>query len=156
MSRRRKAEQRTIQPDPILGDVLVSKFINRLMMKGKKNTAEKIFYQSLEQASGKLNKQKLEVFHQILENIRPSLEVRSRRIGGATYQVPVEVRPVRQNSLAIRWLIFSARQRGEKSMTQKLYGEFLDAFNKTGKTIKKREEIHRMAESNKAFAHFRW
>jgi small subunit ribosomal protein S7 len=156
MGRRRKASERQVLPDSIYNDVVVAKFINRIMRGGKKSLAEKIFYESINKAGEKLDKPPLEVFKQALNNSKPLIEVRSRRVGGATYQVPVDVRTNRQNALAMRWIIQFARERSEKSMVDKLCNELMDAFKNTGKTIKKREDTHKMAEANKAFAHFKW
>jgi small subunit ribosomal protein S7 len=143
-------------PDPRYGSVLAAKFINRLMYGGKKNVAERIFYDSLNILGEKSQEEPLRAFERALDNVKPSIEVKSRRVGGATYQVPVEVRPDRQVSLAIRWLINYARGRGEKGMVTKLSSELLDAFNNRGGAVKKKEDVHRMAEANKAFAHYRW
>lgn len=143
-------------PDPRFGDKLVAKFINTMMGRGKKSVMERIFYGSFDIIIDKTKGDALGVFKQAVDNTRPMLEVRSRRVGGATYQVPVEVRPQRRVSLSIRWLIQSARRRGEKSMKEKLAGEFLDAANQRGNAIKKKEDVHRMAEANRAFAHYRW
>ncbi|RMF69116.1 MAG: 30S ribosomal protein S7 [Calditrichaeota bacterium] len=156
MSRRRRSEQRQILPDPKFKSVLVAKFINGLMVKGKKSIAEKIFYSALDIIEQKTKKNGLEVFEQAVENVKPILEVRSRRVGGATYQVPVEVRTNRRQALALRWLIGFAKARSGRSMAEKLAEELIAAANKEGASIKKREDTHRMAESNKAFAHFRW
>ncbi len=156
MGRRRKAAVRTVAPDPVHNDVMISKFINKVMLGGKKSIAERIVYTALDRAGEKLDKPPKEVFSQVIANIKPLVEVRSRRVGGATYQVPVEVRPVRQTSLAMRWLVRATRERSEKTMVDKLSNEMMDAYNNTGKTIKKREETHKMAEANKAFAHFKW
>ncbi|MDR0406733.1 MAG: 30S ribosomal protein S7 [Holosporales bacterium] len=156
MARRRTAEKREILPDSRLGSVSVSRFINCLMLDGKRSVAERIFYDAVEQAEKKLNQQGLEVFSGVLENIRPMVEVRSRRVGGATYQVPVEVRAERARALAMRWLIASAAKRGERTMADKLAGEIIDAFNGRGAAIKKRDDTHKMAEANRAFAHYRW
>ncbi len=143
-------------PDPVHGSLLVTKFISSLMGGGKKSTAESIFYGAMEIIEEKSGQQGLQVFTQAMTNAKPILEVKSRRVGGATYQVPVEVRPDRRTSLAIRWLIGFAKSRSEKSMKERLAGEFLAASNKEGGTIKKREDTHKMAEANKAFAHYRW
>ena len=156
MSRRRAAEKRVVQPDPKFGDLVVSKFMNTLMLNGKKSTAEGILYGAFEQIEGKGGNDPLTVFHEALDNIKPTVEVRSRRVGGATYQVPVEVRNDRRQALAIRWLITAARSRSENTMTERLSGEILDASNNRGSAVKKREDTHRMAEANKAFAHYRW
>ena len=156
MPRRREVKKREPQPDPKYREVLVSKFINALMRKGEKSLAERIFYNSLEIVQGKAKDEPLKVFKQAMENVKPVLEVKSRRVGGATYQVPVEVRPNRRVSLAIRWIIQNAKERPEKSMPEQLAAEFLDAANNRGASIKKKEDTHRMAEANKAFAHYRW
>jgi small subunit ribosomal protein S7 len=156
MPRRREVKKREPQPDPKYREVLVSKFINALMRKGEKSRAERIFYNSLEIVQGKVKDEPLKVFKQAMENVKPVLEVKSRRVGGATYQVPVEVRPNRRVSLAIRWIIQNAKERPEKSMPEQLAAEFLDAANNRGASIKKKEDTHRMAEANKAFAHYRW
>ena len=156
MSRRKAAEKRTVLPDPKYKSVLVAKFINGLMQRGKKSVAEKIFYDSLELIEQKTKKNGIEVFEQAVENVKPILEVRSRRVGGATYQVPVEVRSNRKQALALRWVISFAKARAGKSMAEKLAAELIAAANKEGASIKKREDTHKMAEANKAFAHFRW
>jgi small subunit ribosomal protein S7 len=156
MPRRREVKKRETQPDPKYREVLVSKFINALMRKGEKSLAERIFYNSLEIVQDKAKDEPLKVFKQAMENVKPVLEVKSRRVGGATYQVPVEVRPNRRVSLAIRWIIHNAKERPEKSMPEQLAAEFLDAANNRGASIKKKEDTHRMAEANKAFAHYRW
>lgn len=156
MARRRQAQKRKVLPDPLYKSVVISKFINSLMLDGKKSKAEAIFYNALKMCKEKLNDEPVEIFNKALDNVKPVLEVKSRRVGGATYQVPVEVRPERRASLAIRWLISAARSRSGRSMTDKLANEFMDAYNSTGAAVRKREEIHRMAEGNKAFAHYRW
>ena len=157
MSRRRKADKRDIIPDPKFNDRVLSRFINIVMYGGKKSIAEKIVYQALEIASQKLkDKNSLDLFKTALNNVKPGIEVRSRRVGGATYQVPVEVRNERALALAIRWIVDSSRKRSEKSMTHRLAQELIDANENKGASIKKREDVHKMAESNKAFAHFRW
>ncbi len=156
MPRRREVPKRKIQPDPKYKSVLVSKFINGLMVKGKKNLARRIFYQAMDIVQARTKEDPIKVFEQAMENVKPIVEVRSRRVGGATYQVPVEVRPERRRALAIRWLVGYAKGRGEKSMAERLAGELIDAFNKRGGAFKKREDTHRMAEANKAFAHYRW
>jgi small subunit ribosomal protein S7 len=156
MSRRRTAEKREIQPDPKFGDVVVSKFMNCLMYEGKKSVTESIVYGAFEQIQKKSGNDPVKVFHDALGNVKPQLEVRSRRVGGATYQVPVEVRPDRAQALAIRWLIMTARERSESTMVDRLSGELLDASNNRGASVKKREDTHRMAEANKAFSHYRW
>ena len=157
MPRRRVVGQRKILPDPKFHNELLAKFINILMVDGKKSTAEKIVYGALDILTEKNSeKTHLELFETARENIRPQVEVKSRRVGGSTYQVPVEVRPVRRNALAMRWLVDAARKRGEKSMAQRLANEMLDASDSKGSAVKKREDVHRMAEANKAFAHYRW
>ena len=156
MPRRREIPKREILPDPKFGDLLVAKFVNMLMKHGKKSTAEKILYQAFDSVNNKSGQDGLEVFKKALENVRPFVEVKSRRVGGATYQVPVEVRPVRQTTLAMRWIIDAAKKRGEKSMINKLAGELVDASEQKGSAMKKREETLRMAEANKAFSHYRW
>ncbi|QJC32178.1 30S ribosomal protein S7 [Enterobacteriaceae endosymbiont of Donacia versicolorea] len=156
MSRRRIVSQRKITPDPQFESDLLAKFINIIMIDGKKSIAESIVYSSLNLITKKLGKKEIDIFLTALENIRPVVEVKSRRVGGSTYQVPVEIRPTRRNTLAMRWLVNAARKRQEKSMILKLTNEILDALEKKGNAVKKREEIHRMAEANKAFAHYRW
>ena len=156
MSRRHKAEKREINPDPKFGDLVVTKFMNAIMLDGKKSVAENIVYGALESVEARAKKEPLGVFHEALANIRPNIEVRSRRVGGATYQVPVEVRPDRAQALAIRWLITAARNRSETTMAARLSGELLDASNNRGNAVKKREDTHRMAEANRAFSHYRW
>ncbi|MBN1256003.1 MAG: 30S ribosomal protein S7 [Deltaproteobacteria bacterium] len=156
MSRRREVKKRAVATDPKYGEVLVVRFINVLMRRGKKSVAEKVFYGSLESLREKTKDDPLKIFKQAMENAKPVVEVKSRRVGGATYQVPVEVRPDRRTSLAIRWIIQYAKERSEKSMREKLAAEFLDAANNRGASIKKKEDTHRMAEANKAFAHYRW
>jgi len=156
MSRRRKAEKREVIPDAKFGDVVVSKFINCLMLDGKKSVAERIVYGAFDQVEEKSKQDPLEVFHTALDNIKPSVEVRSRRVGGATYQVPVEVRPERRKALAIRWLVQCARSRNENTMRERLAGELMDAASNRGVAVKKREDTHRMAEANRAFSHYRW
>ena len=155
MSRKRKAPNRKIYPDPKYGSVVISKFINSIMYDGKRSTAEKILYTALEKMKTK-NQDPLKVFNSAVSNVRPNLEVRSRRVGGATYQVPVEVKSNRSQALALRWLLAACRKRKNKTMADKLYSEILDASQNKGSAIKKREDTHKMAESNKAFAHFRW
>ena len=156
MGRRRAAEKREVLPDPEFGSVVVTKFINAAMYDGKKSIVEKILREAFFQIHKKSNKPGLKVFEEALGNVRPSVELRSRRVGGATYQVPVEVRSERAQALAIRWIIMYARKRSEKTMAARLAGELLDAFNGRGGSIKKRDDIHKMAEANKAFAHYRW
>jgi small subunit ribosomal protein S7 len=156
MPRKAVVRKREIPPDPIYGSVLVSKFISKIMLKGKKSVAEGIFYGAMDIIKDKSGDDPLKVFQKALDNVKPVLEVRSRRVGGATYQVPVEVRQDRRLSLAVRWLIEFSRSRSEKSMREALAAEVLDAFNNRGSAIKKREDTHKMAEANKAFAHYRW
>ncbi len=156
MPRRRVVGQRKILPDPKFGSELLAKFMNVVMLDGKKSVAEKIVYGALDIVADKTGKPHLEVFEDALDNIRPTVEVKSRRVGGSTYQVPVEVRPVRRNALGMRWLVEAARKRGEKSMAQRLAAEMVDAQDNKGSAVKKREDVHRMAEANKAFAHYRW
>ncbi len=156
MSRRRAAERRKILPDPKFGDVVVNKFMNSLMLAGKKSTAEGILYGAFDRIESKTGNDPVKVFHEALENVKPSVEVRSRRVGGATYQVPIEVRPIRRQALAIRWLISASRGRSERTMTERLAGELMDAAVSRGASVKKREDTHRMAEANKAFSHYRW
>jgi small subunit ribosomal protein S7 len=156
MPRRRVAEKREVLPDPRYGSRLLSKFISALMADGKKSTAERICYEALNIIKEKTNTEPLKAFKTAIDNVKPMVEVKPRRVGGATYQVPVEIRPVRRTALAFRWLISYSRARGEKTMSQKLAGELIDAINQTGTSIKKREDTHRMAEANKAFAHYRW
>jgi len=156
MSRRSEAPKREILPDPKYASVQLTKFVNMLMYSGKKSVAEKIMYGALDHMLEKKGGEPLEMLDLALENVSPAVEVKSRRVGGATYQVPVEVRPVRRTGLAMRWIIEAARKRGEKSMTLKLAGELLDATEKRGSACKKRDDTHRMAEANKAFAHYRW
>jgi small subunit ribosomal protein S7 len=156
MPRRREVEKRKILPDPKFQDRLVAKFINDLMRQGKKSTAEQICYGAFEQVETKLKDDPLKVFKKALDNVKPVVEVKSRRVGGATYQVPVEVRQDRRVALAMRWLIEYSRGRGEKTMMEKLAGEIMDAAANRGNAVKKREDTHKMAEANKAFAHYRW
>ena len=156
MPRRREVPKRTILPDPKFGAQTVAKFINVMMLDGKKSIAERIIYGALDIISERGAEKPLDVFYEALDNIRPVVEVKSRRVGGATYQVPVEVRPSRRNALAMRWLVDSARNRSEKSMTQRLAGELMDAAEKRGGAARKKDEVHRMAEANKAFSHFRF
>jgi small subunit ribosomal protein S7 len=157
MSRRRRAETRKVLPDPKFGDIVVTKFMNYVMYEGKKAVAESIIYGAFDIMEAKRRDiGPLEAFHAALDNVAPSVEVRSRRVGGATYQVPVEVRPERRRALAIRWLVGAARSRGENTMTEKLAGELLDASNNRGAAVKKREDTHKMAEANRAFSHYRW
>ena len=156
MPRRREVPKREVLPDPKFGDLLVAKFVNMLMKHGKKSVAEKILYRSFDSVNKKNGQDGMEVFKKALENVRPFVEVKSRRVGGATYQVPVEVRPIRQTTLAMRWIIDAAKKRGEKSTINKLAGELIDAAEQKGAAMKKREETLRMAEANKAFSHYRW
>ena len=156
MSRRHKADKREINQDPKFGDLVVTKFMNAIMMHGKKSVAETIVYSALDQVQSKTRQEPVTVFHQALDNVAPHVEVRSRRVGGATYQVPVDVRPERRQALAIRWLITAARNRNETTMVDRLSGEMMDAANNRGTAVKKREDTHRMAEANRAFAHYRW
>ncbi len=156
MSRRRAAEKRSILPDPKFGDEALAKFVNMIMRDGKKSTAEKIVYGALDQMKEKGVNDPLEAFGTALENIRPRVEVKSRRVGGATYQVPVEVRASRRTALAMRWLVEAARKRGEKTMGLRIAGELQDAYENRGSAVKKKEDTHRMAEANRAFSHFRW
>jgi small subunit ribosomal protein S7 len=156
MSRRRRPEKREILPDPKFGDQVLSKFMNNLMLDGKKSVAESIVYGALETMENRAKSNPVELFHSALENVKPQIEVRSRRVGGATYQVPVEVRPERAQALAIRWLITAARNRSETTMSARLSAELLDAANNRGNAVKKREDTHRMADANRAFSHYRW
>jgi small subunit ribosomal protein S7 len=156
MARRRRPEKREILPDPKFGDEVLSKFMNSVMLDGKKSVAEGIVYSALETVETRAKRDPIGVFHDALNNIKPGIEVRSRRVGGATYQVPVEVRTERSQALAIRWLISAARSRSESTMSARLSGELLDAANNRGNAVKKREDTHRMAEANRAFSHYRW
>ena len=156
MPRRGNVPKREILPDPMYNSVLVTKLVNSIMLDGKKGVAQKVVYGAFDLIKEKTDKEPLEVFVQAMENIMPSLEVKSRRVGGATYQVPMEVRPARRQTLGLRWLTAYSRARGERTMAERLAGEIMDAANNTGASVKKREDVHRMAESNKAFAHFRW
>ena len=156
MSRRHRAEKREINPDPKFGDLVITKFMNAVMYDGKKSAAERIVYGALDQVSDKTKQEPVAIFHQALDNVAPHVEVRSRRVGGATYQVPVDVRPERRQALAIRWLITAARNRNETTMVERLSGELMDAANNRGTAVKKREDTHKMAEANRAFAHYRW
>ncbi|MCH7888260.1 MAG: 30S ribosomal protein S7 [Proteobacteria bacterium] len=156
MSRRRATEKREVMADPKYGDVVVSKFMNSLMLAGKKSVAERILYGAFDEIERRARQDPVQVFHSALENVKPAIEVRSRRVGGATYQVPIEVRTVRGQALAIRWIIGISRKRGEHTMTERLAAELLDAANNRGTAVKKREDTHRMAEANKAFSHYRW
>jgi small subunit ribosomal protein S7 len=156
MSRRHKAEKREVNPDPKFSDLVLSKFMNAVMKEGKKSTAERIVYGALDRMESKAKSDPLAMFHQALENVMPAVEVRSRRVGGATYQVPVEVRTERRQALAIRWIINAARSRNENTMVDRLSGELLDAASNRGSAVKKREDTHKMADANRAFSHYRW
>ena len=156
MSRRHSAEKRPVLPDAKFGDQVLTKFMNCLMYAGKKSTAERIVYSALDRIEKRTGQEPVRVFHDALDNVKPQVEVRSHRVGGATYQVPVEVRSTRAQALAIRWLIDSSRKRSENTMTERLSGELIDASNNRGAAVKKREDTHRMAEANKAFSHYRW
>jgi small subunit ribosomal protein S7 len=154
--RRRRAPQRPVLPDPVYGSKVLTKFINAVMLDGKKSIAQKIMYQALERIESKTGEKGIEVFNKAMENVRPVMEVKSRRVGGATYQVPVEVRPVRQQSLAIRWIVDAARKRNERTMVERISNELMDAATEKGAAFKKKEDTYKMAEANKAFAHYRW
>ena len=156
MSRRHAAEKREVLPDAKYGDRVLTKFMNNLMVEGKKSIAERIVYSAMERVETRLKRSPIDAFREALDNVKPSVEVRSRRVGGATYQVPVEVRPERREALAIRWLIIAARKRNENTMEERLAGELLDAVNSRGTAVKKREDTHKMADANKAFSHYRW
>jgi small subunit ribosomal protein S7 len=156
MSRRHAAEKREVLPDPKFGDVVLTKFTNSLMLKGKKSVAERIVYDAFDIMEKKTGQDPLKLFHEAIDNVRPTVEVRSRRVGGATYQVPIEVRHDRRQALAIRWIVELSRKRSENTMTERLSGELMDASNNRGAAVKKREDTHRMAEANKAFSHYRW
>ena len=156
MSRRHRAEKREVNPDPKYNDLIVSKFMNSIMKEGKKSVAENIVYGAMDRMQSRAKSDPIQLFHSALENVMPAVEVRSRRVGGATYQVPVEVRPERRQALAIRWLITAARSRNENTMEERLSGELLDAANNRGTAVKKREDTHKMAEANRAFSHYRW
>ncbi len=156
MSRRHSAEKREVNPDPKFGNITITKFMNSIMYDGKKSAAESIVYGALDMIEAKTKQGPLQVFEQALENVMPTIEVRSRRVGGATYQVPVEVRSTRRQALGLRWIISAARERNEKTMTERLSAELLDASNNRGNAVKKREDVHRMAEANRAFSHYRW
>ncbi len=156
MSRRHRAEKREVNPDPKYSDIVLSKFMNAIMREGKKSTAERIVYGALDRVEDRAKQDPMQMFHQALENVMPAVEVRSRRVGGATYQVPVEVRAERRQALAIRWIITAARARNENTMVDRLSGELLDAANNRGTAVKKREDTHKMAEANRAFSHYRW
>jgi len=156
MSRRHRAEKREINPDPKFGDTVVTKFMNAIMLDGKKSVAERIVYGAFDVIQDRTKQEPVELFHQALDNVAPHVEVRSRRVGGATYQVPVDVRPERRQALAIRWMIAAARKRNETTMVDRLSGELMDAANNRGSAVKKREDTHKMAEANRAFSHYRW
>ena len=156
MSRRHRAEKREVIPDPKFGDLVVTKFMNAIMLHGKKSVAESIVYGAFDSVQNKAKQEPLAIFHQALDNVAPHVEVRSRRVGGATYQVPVDVRPERRQALAIRWLIAAARKRNETTMIDRLSGELMDAANNRGSAVKKREDTHKMADANRAFSHYRW
>ena len=156
MPRRQIVERRPVPPDPKYGDTLVTSCVNVIMKRGKKSLAQRIVYQAFDIIQERTGEEPLEVFKQAIENVKPTLEVRSRRVGGSTYQIPVEVQPRRRLALSLRWIIGSARKRGERGMTSRLAGELLDAYNQTGNAIREKENAHRMAEANKAFAHYRW
>ena len=156
MSRRHKAERREVNPDPKFNDLIVSKFMNSIMKEGKRSVAERIVYGALDRMQSRAKSDPIQLFHTALDNVMPAVEVRSRRVGGATYQVPVEVRNERRQALAIRWLITAARGRNENTMEERLSGELLDAANNRGTAVKKREDTHKMAEANRAFSHYRW
>ncbi len=157
MSRRKKTFKREIIPDPVFKDLTIAKFVNKMMIQGKKATAQKLFYGALAELEGKIQgEEPIAIFKKALENVKPSIEVRSRRVGGATYQVPIDVRPSRRLALAMRWLVEYSRERGEKDHAKRLAGEFMDAYNNRGNSIKKKDDVHRMAEANKAFSHYNW
>lgn len=156
MSRRHRSEKREINPDPKFGDPVITKFVNAIMFDGKKSVAERIVYNALDSIESKSRVEPISLFHQAIENVAPHIEVRSRRVGGATYQVPVDVRPDRRQALAIRWIVRAARSRNEMTMVRRLSGELLDAANNRGSAVKKREDTHRMADANRAFSHYRW
>jgi len=156
MPRRCGVPKRDVLPDPLYKSKVITKFINQIMLDGKKGTAQAIVYDAFTAIQEKLSKDPIEVFEKAIDNVKPSLEVKARRVGGSTYQVPMEIRPVRKQTLAIRWIVASARKRSEKTMKDKIAGELMDAFNSAGASFKKKEEMHRMAEANRAFAHYRW
>jgi len=156
MSRRHAAQKREVLPDPQYGDIVVTKFMNAIMLDGKKSVAERIVYGAFDLIRDKLKREPLDTFHEALENVKPTLEVRSRRVGGATYQVPVEVRHERKQALAIRWIVAASRKRNERTMAERLANELMDAAENRGASVKKREDTHKMAEANRAFAHYRW
>ena len=156
MPRRNGVPKRDVLPDPVYGSKVITKLVNQIMLDGKKGTAQAIVYDAFDIIKEKMNREPLDVFNQALENVKPLLEVKARRVGGSTYQVPMEIRPERRQTLAIRWLVMFARKRSEKTMKEKMAGELMDAYNNAGASIKRKEEMHRMAEANKAFAHYRW
>ncbi len=156
MSRRHRAQKREILPDAKYGDLVVAKFMNSIMLEGRKATAEKIVYGAFDLVNQKMGQDPVKIFHDAMENVKPTVEVRSRRVGGATYQVPVEVRPERRQALAIRWIVTASRKRSERTMQERLSGEFMDAASNRGGAVKKREDTHKMADANKAFSHYRW
>ena len=156
MPRRSGVPKRDVLPDPMFNSKVVTKLINQIMQDGAKGTAQAIVYEAFEIIKGKLGQEAMVIFNKALENVTPVLEVKARRVGGATYQVPMEIRPARKQTLAIRWLVTYSRKRGEKTMNQRLAGELMDAYNNTGASVKKKDEMHRMAEANRAFAHYRW
>ena len=156
MSRRNSAEIRDVLPDPIYGSKVVTKLVNNIMQDGKRTVAQNIVYDAMNIASEKLGVAPMDLFNQVLENLKPVLEVKARRVGGSTYQVPIEIRPARRQTLALRWLVAAARNRNDRTMAAKLAGEMMDAYNSTGNAFKKKEDVHRMAEANKAFASYRW
>ena len=156
MPRRNGVPKRDVLPDPVYGSKVITKLVNEIMLDGKKGTAQAIVYDAFDIIKEKMNLEPLDVFNQALENVKPLLEVKARRVGGSTYQVPMEIRPERRQTLAIRWLVMFARKRSEKTMKEKMAGELMDAYNNAGASIKRKEEMHRMAEANKAFAHYRW
>ena len=156
MPRRNGVPKRDVLPDPVYGSKVITKLVNQIMLDGKKGTAQAIVYDAFDIIKEKMNLEPQDVFNQALENVKPLLEVKARRVGGSTYQVPMEIRPERRQTLAIRWLVMFARKRSEKTMKEKMAGELMDAYNNAGASIKRKEEMHRMAEANKAFAHYRW
>lgn len=157
MSRRKRTFKREVLPDPVFKDIVIAKLINKMMLRGQKGTAQRLLYGALDELKGKIpNEEPLAILKKALENVKPSIEVRSRRVGGATYQVPVDVRPTRRLSLAMRWLVEYSRERGEKDYSKRLAAELLDAYNNRGNAIKKKEDVHRMADANKAFSHYNW
>jgi small subunit ribosomal protein S7 len=156
MSRRKGSYKREVIPDPIYKDVVVAKFVNKMMFSGKKSTAQSLLYGALDELKGKAPEEPMAIFKKAIENVKPSIEVRSRRVGGATYQVPVDVRPSRRLALAMKWIVENSRARGEKDFAKRLAGEIIDAFNNRGNAVKKKDDVHRMAEANKAFSHYNW